>query len=292
MSSSETSDDREKLSNAARHGRLEEVITLSSKFSNDEELSKTLIRSCCEGHLDVMKWLVEHTPADINYNKEEWLYTPLVAACFYDKLDAVKYLVETCHADVNLPDKRGEAPLTRACRSISKSVLMYLLREVSDLDVNIANINRNTALHLAVWCSKDNYTQLHKACQIGDVTEVLRLVYVEGDKINVQDNLGYTPLHWACECGHNNILEALMLAGADETFLNDDGKTPAQVAISGGYNEMPKLLNIGILQRMIIIRQKMLKLSLTLLNLRMMKKRTIRSMINYRRRYKLKRRAR
>ena len=293
MSSRETSDDREKLSDAARYGRLEEVIELSSKFINDEEeLSKALIRSCLRGHLDVVKWFVEHTPANINYNREEWLYTPLVAACFHDKLNAVKYLVKTCHADVNLHDKRGEAPLTRACRNVSTAVLMYLLCEVEDLDVNIANINGNTALHLAVWCSKNNYTQLHQASQKGDITDVLRLVYVRGDEINVQDNLGNTPLHWACESGHKDILETLMLAGADETLLNDEGKTPAQVAESNGYSDMLKLLNIGILQQVILNRQKKLKLSLTLWTLRLMKRKRIRSFINSNRCYKLKRTAR
>ena len=98
----------------------------------------------------------------------------------------MKYLVETCHADVNLPDRRyGCTSLTLECRDVSMSLLVYLLYEVSDFDVNIANSVGNTALLLAVWCSKDDNTQLYKACNRGDLTEVLSLVYVKSHKIYV-----------------------------------------------------------------------------------------------------------
>ena len=99
MSSRGRSDDWERFFNAAQNGRLEEVIELSSKFSNDVKvLSKALIESCINGHLDVVKWLGGHTAADVNYNKRV-LWSPLTAACFKDHLDRpiVKYLVETCH---------------------------------------------------------------------------------------------------------------------------------------------------------------------------------------------------
>ena len=267
MSSSERSDDSERFIYAAKYGRLKTVIKLSSKFSNDVEvLSKALIWSCLYGHLDVVKWLRGHTAADVNYNEEEW-WTPLTAACVNDHLDIVKYLVETCHADVNLPDSEGYTSLTWACDRVSMSVSMYLLCEVSDLDVNIADRRGNTALHLAVWCSEySGYTQLHRTCEYGgDVTEVLSLVYVRGHKINVQNNHGDTPLHLACSFGHSDIVETLMLAGANETITNDEGKTPAQVAVRERHSELLKLLNRDSLWQVMLGRRNELKLSLVVL---------------------------
>ena len=269
MSSSKRSIYRERFINAAKYGQLKEVIELSSKFSNNVVvLSKALIESCEYGHLDVVKWLGGHTAADVNYNKGV-LGTPLTAACFNDDLDTVKYLVETCQADVNLPDSGGNTSLTIACYHVSKSMSMYLLCEVSDLDVNIAyREDGNTALHLAVWRSKGflGYTQLHGACSYrGDVTEVLSLLYVRGHKINVQDNDGNTPLHLACLYGHSDIVETLMLAGADGTITNDDGKTPAQVAERGRYNELLKLLDRDSLWQVMLWRRYKLKMSIVVL---------------------------
>ena len=233
--------DWKKFIDAAKDGLLEEVIEQSSEFSNDVKvLSKVLIESCDWGHLDVVKWLVEHTVADVNYNRGG--LTPLTAACLYGHLDIVKYLVETCNADVNLRDSGGNTSLTWAFRTIKISLSMYLLCEVSDVDVNITDGEDNTALHYAVWCSEDRGdTELHDASGYrGDVTEVLSLVYERSHKINVQNNIGDTPLHRACSNGHRDIVEILMLAGADETITNDYGETPAQVV---RHSELVKLLD-------------------------------------------------
>ena len=258
MSSSETSDDRKRIKIAASYGQLEDVIKLSTKFSDDVKLlSETLIWSSYEGHLDVVKWMVEHTAADVNYTgvirttttweeEVDGYYTPLTAACAYKHLDVLKYLVETSRVDVNLPEnsKWGFTPLIRACGSYSMSLSMYLLSEVSDLDVNIADNIGNTALHYAVSCSKDDgYTQLHKACVKGDVTEVMRLVNVDDPMINAQSNGGYTPLHFACQLGHSDIVKTLMLAGADETITDNLWLTPAQMAELFRHPELLKLLD-------------------------------------------------
>ena len=92
MSSNETPDDEEKFLDAADNCRLSEVIELSSKFKNNVDvLSEALKRSCVRGrtnHLDVVKWLAEHTAAKVDYNKGVW--TPLIAACWNDHLDTVK----------------------------------------------------------------------------------------------------------------------------------------------------------------------------------------------------------
>ena len=89
-----------------------------------------------------------HTAADVNY-KDVW--TSLIARCHSDHLDVVKYLVEACHRDVNFSDSfLDDTSLTRACHNICMSVSMYLLYEVSDPDVNIADRDGNTAVHFAV----------------------------------------------------------------------------------------------------------------------------------------------
>ena len=123
MSSYEVSDDKQRFLEAAVLGRLKEGIDLSKEFCNDENvLSRALILSCkWEGHLEVAKWLVEHTAADVNWSLSE--STPLTAACWNDHLDIVKYLVETRRVDVNLRDNGNNTPLTRAYSYVSSQVL-------------------------------------------------------------------------------------------------------------------------------------------------------------------------
>ena len=288
MSSSDRLYDIKRFFDAAQRGQLNDVIKLSSIYCNDVQvLSQALIWSCRRGHLDVVKWLGEHTKAEVNYGTWD---SPLSAACYYDHVDIVKYLVETCHADVNLPDRPGYTPLSVACHYVRMSVSMYLLCEVCDLDVNIARYNGNTALHYAVWCNKEFNTQLHEACgdrygfcnrsycgntnrggYVGNANEVLRLVSEKSDMINGQDNEGNTPLHRACSSGQSDIVETLMLAGADETITNDAGKTPAQVAVREGHSELLELLDRDSLWQVMLRRRKKSKLSRVILMLLVLK---------------------
>ena len=257
MSFNEISDSKKRIKIAARNGQLNDVLKLSTKFSGDVALlSETLIESCVWGHLDVVKWMVEHTAADVNYTgvikvRYTWgeegdrYHTPMTAACHYKHSDVAKYLARTSRVDVNLPDSKfGYTPLIAACVRASMSESMYLLSEVSDLDVNIANKDGDTALHFAVSSCKDSgYTQLHKASIKGDVTKVRGLVCVYDHMINMQDNADRTPLHLACLLGHSEIVKTLMLAGADETITDMYWLTPAQIAERKGHRELLKLLD-------------------------------------------------
>ena len=324
MNSKETLNRRERIKIAACKGQLIDIKRLSYTFSDDVRLlSEILIQACATGYMDVVKWMVEHTAADVNYSTpvrrltieklEDKYHTPLSAACHGEHLDVVKYLVETSRVDVNLRDSTwGYTPLIEVCRSANLSISMYLLREVSDLDVNIASYRGDTALHFAVWCNKDDgYTRLHRACMADNKTEVLRLLYMSGHVINVQDNSGFTPLHWACHYGLSDTVETLMLAGADETITNNDSLTPAQLAERMGHTELLKLLDRDSLWEAMLGRQRKLKLwpvLLILLTVKLLRQKlvmknwsqiitvvhvglTVRSIINFNRikRYKQKR---
>ena len=169
-------------------------------------------------------------------------HTPLTAACHYKHLDVVKYLVEIAHADVNLPDSRwGFSPLITACRGVCISESTYLLSEVGDLDINIADKKGNTALHFVASYSTNSH-KLHAACAIGDVDEVKKLVTTDGHLINEQDSDWNTPLHYACFLGHREIVRILLLYGADKTIFDYENETPVQLAAKRGDFELFSLL--------------------------------------------------
>ena len=254
----EITGESENIKEAARKGKLKDVIILSTKYYNDTKLlSEALVWSCWEGHFSVVRWLVENTQADVKHSAELiWTsvlkeesnvhYTPLTAACENGHLKVVEYLIETSHVDVNLTDRDGYTPLTTACESANMLVSKYLLRGVNDTDVNLSDkIHGNTALHWAVWCSYNKgLTPLHDACYKGDIIEVDKLDCVMCDHlINQQNNHGYTPLHLACYYGYSDVVKALMIAGADETITNDFRATPAQLAKEKGHEELLYLLD-------------------------------------------------
>ena len=290
MSSSDISDDRKRIKDAAYNGQLQDIIDLSTKFNNDVKLmSETLVFSCSGGHLNVVKWIMEHTAADVNYTgvirviatwKEEVdnYFTPLTAVCQYKHLDVVKYLVETSRVDVNLSDSQwGYTPLIIACISANITESIYLLCKVRDLDVNIAGKSGYTDLHFAASSSKDlGFTKLHWACIKGDVTEVMKLVSIDDQMINVQSNGGYTPLHYACRFSHSDIVKTLMLAGADETITTITWKTPAQVAVEKGHRGLLKLLDRVTLLEVMQTSNKLSVVFLVLLILQLMQLQSMR----------------
>ena len=116
MSFYEKSGDTKKVKSVARNGQLKDIIELSAKFSDNVNLmSEALVEACFGNHLNVVKWLVEHTAADVNctagivvrtvfQEDSVFSYTPLTVACRHGHLNIVKYLVEVCRADINLPD--------------------------------------------------------------------------------------------------------------------------------------------------------------------------------------------
>ena len=191
MSFGEFSNERVRFFTAAYHGRLEEVIELSKKFSNDVlVLKEALLGSCMMGHLDVVTWLGKHTAAVVNYNNNEdlWLITPLWVACTNDHLDIVKYLVETYHADINSPDKQGNRllALTVACSNDSTSVpdIVKYLVETCHADVNSIDNKGNTPLS---W-----------ACRYVRMPLSMYLLFKVNDlDINIVDSDGNTALHYA-----------------------------------------------------------------------------------------------
>ena len=60
-------------------GGIKYIHRLTRTFGNDViTMSSALLKSCEDGHLDVVKWLIKRTAADVNYNR---FRTPLSIAC-------------------------------------------------------------------------------------------------------------------------------------------------------------------------------------------------------------------
>ena len=60
--------------------------------------------------------------------------------------------------------------------------------------------------------------------------------------MNLQDNMGYTPLHIAAGNNLPDIVSALLAKGALANILDNNGQTAKQVAAYLGYSNVVALL--------------------------------------------------
>ncbi|MCO5568565.1 hypothetical protein L7F22_022264 [Adiantum nelumboides] len=79
----------------------------------------------------------------------------------------------------------------------------------------------------------DGWALLHLACYMDDVGMV-ELLLQYGAQVNVRDSLGRTPLHNCLLYRRNTVAKLLLARGAGPAAVDEDGKTPLQVAMELG----------------------------------------------------------
>ena len=219
---------------AARRGQMVRVRELSTNATT-EALGEALVASCKNGHIDIVKWIVTNSQADINYRGWKPNFTLMTAASRYGHISLIRWLVRHRRRAINWrqQDRSGRTLLTTACPYVQMALSKYLLRYIpDDLAVTLVDWRGNTSLHYAIWNIRYDRTPLHIACDRGDKNEVSRCIASCPEKVDVQDNYGNTALHIACCRGHLHIVSILMASSADETITNFDKKTPLQLAQS------------------------------------------------------------
>ncbi|KAF4038737.1 Ankyrin repeats (3 copies) [Phytophthora infestans] len=96
-------------------------------------------------------------------------------------------------------------------------------------------------------------TSVHVAVQHGHVKLLKHLVFT-GANVNARTINGSTPLHLAVEINRRDIVQDLLLAGANPLLYNLSyhetvqftGQTPLQAAVSRGLNHIATLLRQGL----------------------------------------------
>lgn len=81
---------------------------------------------------------------------------------------------------------------------------------------------------------------LHEAVLAGELIKV-ELINYKND-LDILDDLGHSPLHWAVFGGYLDIVEYLLEKGANPNIIADDGVTPLWRAKDFGLIEIENLL--------------------------------------------------
>ena len=119
------------LHHAARHGWLDVVIELATKYNCDvnckDEFGATPLHYAASyDQLEVMKYLINEQHCD-PMTKNNRHYTPLHHACKNNHLDITHYLISEAHCDPSCKNSYGDTPLHHACLHGHAHIVQYLL---------------------------------------------------------------------------------------------------------------------------------------------------------------------
>ena len=137
---------------------------------------------------------------------------------------AVKQLL-AAGADANATLADGQTPLTMALENKADELVELMLE--------------NASLGLSLT---DRRSLMHLAAQTGNENCISRILQKDILLLSVRDATGWTPLHLACENGHQGIVEVLLAKGAITFPLDDNGWTPLHAAMKRHHIECAALL--------------------------------------------------
>ena len=166
---------------------------------------------------------------------DDVLSAALLTACDKNDVNAVEQLLTKDGIDVNYSDTKvasGFTPLFMACYKGHIKIVALLLAH-KKIEVNKPSI-------------KHSATPLYGACYKGHVEIVKMLLAKDEIEVNTQMLNGATPILAAASYGYTQIIEALLIKGADPSlptrWINNIEKTPLQFAMEKNYTDVVVLL--------------------------------------------------
>ena len=192
--------------------------------------------------------LYKRVPEYLNHSSASGM-TPLYLAVQYNQFEVVELLLQL-NANPNTKTTYGMSPLYSAVHNGHEKIALKLI-EHERTAVDLAVEDKSTPLFAAIEGNmrhvvnallnrgadsriqrRDTYTPLHVAAKKGLFKICRRLLLADVD-VNARLKSGKTALHLAAE-GSPEIVNLLLLHGADPSLTGWDGSTPLMSAIING----------------------------------------------------------
>jgi ankyrin repeat protein len=182
-----------------------------------------------EGHLQVVRYFLRHG-IDVNV-RDSGHDTSLLLASWKGHRDVVQCLLEH-GADVDLPDQFLHTPLYVAAANVQVDAVRLLLEH--NADVHFPDNEGYTPLHAAIRSDSSKAGR----------PQIARLLLKHGANPNARNHKLQTSLHLVClKPDLLDILHLLLEHGADMDAEDKDGKTPLQLSLESGHDEVTRLLS-------------------------------------------------
>eukprot|EP00501_MAST-03F_sp_TOSAG23-6_P002258 GSMAST32.ASY1.ANO1.2358.1 assembled CDS len=206
-----------------------------------------LVMASCRGYMEIITVLLA-IGVDVNEVSEgddQWVgeRTALIEAARSESqirsIEVINVLLEN-GADVNYSDHYGSTALLYACENACEEVVKVLIASGADVhhsdnqgrtSLVLATINGSTdVVQLLIDSGADVNDALIKAVCYGRL-EIVQKVIAAGADVNKADSMGFTPLYYASQNGHEGIVEELISSDAGVDLAADErGLTPLYTA--------------------------------------------------------------
>lgn len=209
-----------------------------------------------QGNKDLVTLLIAHG-ADVNaryesnWYKSDW--TPLRYAIQNCNTEMIKLLIDN-GARLDVTDRRGRNLATVAMYNEDREIVELLLATGADITIHLAafagDIEKTKSLiDEGIDINLQNeigYTPLHYAAMAGN-TQVIELLIAEGARIDINSSEDfkrkvYSPLHLAVNCGRTEVARLLISKGADVEKKDAGDCTPLNLAAYMGHKDIVEIL--------------------------------------------------
>ncbi len=213
------------LAEAFEEGQWEKVMVLvrcCEVVSNEK--STALHYAAADGNIALVEYLVGLNTLDLEAQSIVGV-TPLSCAVWFGHIEVVKFLLEK-GASVHVKEQSENSPFLMAAREGQLEVVK-VLAQYCDVRVVVCN---------------EKLTALHYAARYGHLQLVKYLVGLNKFDLETQSINGRTPLVWACDGGHIEVVKFLLEKDAKIDVRDQDGISPLLRAAGKGQLEMVKVL--------------------------------------------------
>lgn len=249
------------LTDATEMGKLNNVKFFLNQNATinyiDENEFTPLLYACKNGHLEIVKTLVEHgaiieavpgchqnlTPlhmaacrgqteimayllskgANLQAMDSEDSWTPLCWACDAGNINAANFILQVYH-NKNLSLESLTLPIVLACLGGHIQLVKFLFRECGKT------------------ITQDEKNKILLESSEKDHPKIAQFLIDQGANVNVSDEKNVTPLHLACQNGCLELVKLLVKKNVDVNAKTISGIAPLHIAAGYKHLEICKIL--------------------------------------------------